>query len=92
MGDRSCKMPKPLDTITRVSVPGSCDGLAMGQKEQQLEADRAWQEAEAALAEARNFPAGSERHEALKRAGRLRLEAERLRQAASAEPPEFDRS
>ena len=45
------------------------------------EAERAWQVAQTALSEARSMPPGAERNEALKRAGRLRLEAERMRQA-----------
>jgi hypothetical protein len=42
------------------------------------EADDAWDEAQKALEEAQNLPAGAERIEALKRAGILRLEASRL--------------
>jgi hypothetical protein len=46
------------------------------------EADLAWRAAEEALAEARRMPGGRERHEALKRAGRLRLHAQRLLESA----------
>jgi hypothetical protein len=43
------------------------------------EADLAWKAAEAALDAARQLPAGVERFEALKKAGKLRLEADRQR-------------
>jgi hypothetical protein len=43
------------------------------------EADLAWEAAEAALDAARQLPAGVERFEALKKAGKLRLEADRKR-------------
>ena len=43
------------------------------------EADLAWTAAQAALDAARQLPAGVERFEALKRAGKLRLEADRQR-------------
>jgi hypothetical protein len=45
---------------------------------QKMEADEAWDAAQKALEEAQNLPAGVERIEALKRAGKLRLEASRL--------------
>ena len=45
---------------------------------QKMEADDAWDAAEKALEEARNLPAGAERIEALRRAGKLRFEASRL--------------
>jgi hypothetical protein len=43
------------------------------------EADLAWKAAQAALDVARQLPAGAERFEALKQAGKLRLEADRQR-------------
>ena len=43
------------------------------------EADLAWKAAQAALDAARQLPAGVERFEALKKAGKLRLEADRQR-------------
>lgn len=56
----------------------------MEQEKQPTAAEREWVAAELALAEARRMPGGAERYEALKRAGRLRLRAERLRAAARA--------
>jgi hypothetical protein len=50
----------------------------MGKTTQPSEANLAWREAEIALSEARGMPGGRERYEALKRAGRLRLQAQRL--------------
>ena len=50
----------------------------MEQEKQPSDADRAWQAAENALSDARRMPGGRERYEALKRAGRLRLNAQRL--------------
>jgi hypothetical protein len=41
--------------------------------------DQAWAEAEKALEAARSLPGGSERIEALKRAGKLRFDADRMR-------------
>lgn len=46
------------------------------------EVEEAWQNAEAALKSAREIPGGPERIEALKQAGRLRLQADNLRHAA----------
>ena len=46
------------------------------------EVEEAWQNAEAALKSAREIPGGAERIEALKQAGRLRLQADNLRHAA----------
>jgi len=46
------------------------------------EVEEAWREAEAALEKARSMPGGAERIEALKQAGRLRLQADKLRHAA----------
>ena len=43
------------------------------------DADLAWKAAQAALEAARQLPAGVERFEALKKAGKLRLEADRKR-------------
>jgi hypothetical protein len=45
-----------------------------------MDGDDEWKVAEAALEKARGLPCGAERIEALKQAGRLRLEADRIRQ------------
>ena len=55
--------------------------IEMGRSETAKEADLAWQLAQQALEEARLMPGGPERIEALKRAGKLRFEADKLRQA-----------
>jgi hypothetical protein len=53
----------------------------MGQSEIANEAELAWQLAQQALEKARAMPGGLERVEALKRAGKLRFDADQLRQA-----------
>jgi len=45
-------------------------------------AEDAWEAAERALEEARQITGGAERIEALRRAGKLRFEADKLRRAA----------
>ena len=45
-----------------------------------MDGDDEWKVAEAALEKARRLPCGAERIEALKQAGRLRFEADRIRQ------------
>jgi len=44
------------------------------------EAEEAWESAQKALEEAQRLPGGPERIDALKRVGKLRLEASKLRQ------------
>jgi hypothetical protein len=55
--------------------------IQMGRSEIAKEAELAWQLTQQALEEARLMPGGPERSEALKRAGKLRFEADKLCQA-----------
>jgi hypothetical protein len=54
-------------------------------KPQDLEEDADWQAAQSALFEARKLPFGTERYQALKKAGQLRFEADRRRSAKEQE-------